>query len=155
MFVLLQHGSFVPSAAVAVDEPLAVIVNPTSYSGPLSADRLEAVFTMSQRDWSPGKPIIPFNYSPGFTMRDTFDRAVLGMAPDEVARYWIDRRIRGLGDSPRKVPSVALMRRVVAKLPGAIGYVPVSAVLPDVRVVAWVKDGHVVSPPPSAAGGAR
>src|SRR6185295_4307646 len=90
MFALLQHGSFVPSAAVAVDEPLAVIVNPASYTGPLSADRLEAVFTMSQRDWSPGKPVIPFNYAPGLAIRDTFDRAVLGMAPDEVARYWID-----------------------------------------------------------------
>jgi hypothetical protein len=51
-----------------------------------------------------------------------------------------------MGDSPRKVPSVALMLRVVAKLPGAIGYVPESMVTPDVKIVARVKDGRVLAP---------
>lgn len=125
---------------------MVVIVNPSTRVDTLSGDRLEALFSLSQREWSSGQPAIPFNFAPGVPLRESFDRAVLGMNGDEVARFWIDRRIRGLGDSPRKVPSIALMLRVVAKLPGAIGYVPEEAVTRDVKVVARIVNGKVLPP---------
>ncbi len=149
LLALTLHGAFAPST-VTNQEPLVVIVNPATSASQLSADRLEAIFTLSQREWSGGQTVIPFNYAPGVGIRETFDRVVLGMNSEEVARFWIDRRIRGMGDSPRKVPTIALMLRVVAKLPGAIGYVPESAATPDVKVVALIKDGKVLTPRPVA-----
>ena len=151
LFVLVQHGAL-PSLAVANDEALAVIVNPSTRASSISSDRLEAIFSLSEREWSAGVPVIPFNYAPGTSLREQFDQAILGMGPDEVARFWIDRRIRGFGDSPRKVPSVALMLRVIAKLPGAIGYVPESAVTSDVTGIARIKNGKVLPPLPGAGG---
>ena len=138
----LALGSATPT--VAEDTSLLVIVNPSVHSAELSADRLEAIFTMSERAWPGGQTIIPFNYPPGTGLRETFDRAVLRMSPDEVARFWIDRRIRGMGDAPRKVPTVALLLRVVANLHGAIGYVPAGPMPADVKVVARVSGGRVL-----------
>jgi hypothetical protein len=128
---------------VADDVTLLVIANHGVRAEQLSAVQLEAIFTMSQRAWPGGDAIIPFNYPPGSVLRESFDRAVLRMDRDEVARFWIDRRIRGAGDAPRKVPTVALLLRIVANLPGAIGYVPSGPLPADVKLVARVSDGNV------------
>jgi hypothetical protein len=60
------------------------------------------------------------------------------MNPDEVARYWIDRRVRGGHRPPRQVPGAALMVRIVASLEGAIGYAKESDVNSSVKILAKV-----------------
>src|SRR4051812_14350816 len=40
-----------------------------------------------------GKTLVPFNAEPRTTSRGGFDRGVLGMSPDEVGRYWVDRKV--------------------------------------------------------------
>jgi len=45
------------------------------------------------------------------------------MTPEEVARYWIDRRIRGRSGAPKAVDPANVLQKVVAKLPGSISYV--------------------------------
>jgi hypothetical protein len=65
---------------------------------------------------------VPFNHVPKSEARELFDRKILRMAPDEVARYWIDRRIRGQKGPPTTAAS-GLIARVVGKLPGAMSYV--------------------------------
>lgn len=73
-----------------------------------------------------GVRIAPFNYAPGDPLRVSFDRMALQLTPDEVGRFWVDRRIRGQGLPPRTVPTQRVMRRLVGKLTGdvaAIGYV--------------------------------
>jgi ABC-type phosphate transport system substrate-binding protein len=132
------------SRSVAEDITLLVIVNPSVRASELSADQLEAIFTLSDRQWPGGEAIIPFNYPPGSVLRESFDRAVLRMAPEEVARFWIDQRIRGIGDAPRKVPTAAILLRVVANLRGAIGYVPSGPIPADVKLVARVSAGKVL-----------
>lgn len=122
----------------AEDETLWVIVHPSVPAAELTPDQLTAIFTLSQRVWPGGQSVIPYNYDPANSLRQRFDRLVLGMDSDEVARFWIDRKIRGQGDSPRKVPSVALMVRIVANLPGAIGYVPAGTPATGTKVVAQV-----------------
>jgi hypothetical protein len=146
LLVLVAWHGAIASRGLAADNRLVVIVHPGTRVQTLSADELEALFTLSQRAWPDGQPAIPFNFAPGAPLREQFDRVVLGMNGDEVARFWIDRRIRGLGDAPRKVPSVALMLRVVAKLPGALGYVPEDAVTHEVKVVARIVDGKLLAP---------
>jgi hypothetical protein len=44
------------------------------------------------------------------------------------------------------VPEPALVARLVAKLPGSVGYVPASVTLNNVRVVARVRQGKVLAP---------
>ncbi len=93
------------------------------------------MFTTRRQSWGGGSRIVPFNFPPKHQVRVDFDRAVLEMSPEEVARYWIDRRIRGGTPPPKSVSSAQLIVRLVSKLEGAIAYVPRSALAADVRVV--------------------
>lgn len=68
------------------------------------------------------------------------------MSAEEVAKYWIDQRVRGGAPPPRQVPDPALALRLVAKLPGSVAYVPSSMVNSQVKVVARVSDGKVIGP---------
>jgi ABC-type phosphate transport system substrate-binding protein len=121
----------------ADDQRLAVIVHPKTPVSSLSEDELVAIFTMSQRRWSDGETI-------GTSTRVYFDDAVLGMSPDQAARFWIDRRIRDGGSSPLKTPNATTMLKVVASLARSIGYVPEAQLGPGVKVVARVINGRVL-----------
>lgn len=132
-----------PRRGAAEEEALFVIVHPSVQVTELNADQLASIFMLSQRMWPGGRAVTPFNYDPNSSLRVRFDRAVLGMNGDEVARFWIDRKIRGGGDVPRKLPTPALMVRVVATLPGAIGYVPANMPTTGTKVVAQVSGNKV------------
>src|SRR5688500_20015925 len=52
-----------------------------------------------------------------------FDKSVLGMTPEEVARRWIDRNISGRSGAPKRWTRRTSCRRSSEKMPGSIGYV--------------------------------
>lgn len=132
--------------ALGAMEEIAVIAHPAVPVSRLDASELEVIFTLSRTAWPNGSRIHPFNHPPRTPLRTAFDRAVLRMEPLDMARFWLDRRIRGQGTSPRSVPNPNLLLRVVAKLAGSISYVSASAVVPGVKVVARVRNGKVVQP---------
>lgn len=82
-----------------------------------------------------GKTVVPFNSAAKTPERTGFDRGVLGMTPDEVGRFWVDRKVRGQGAAPRSLPSVLHVVKVVEKFPAAIGYVPVDQLTPGLQPV--------------------
>ncbi len=145
--VLAALGSL-PStpAGAGGPEPLAVVVSTAVPVSQLSAAELEAIFTSSKRTWPDGSNIGAFSYAPNSEVRRTFDKVVLRMSAEEVAKYWIDQRVRGGAPPPRQVPDPALALRLVAKLPGSVAYVPSSMVNAGVKVVARVSDGKVLGP---------
>lgn len=115
--------------------PLAIIVAGTSPIQRITRAELKRLFLGEPMNLG-GLTLVPFNTAIGSPERDQFERLVLGMARDEVAKVWIDRRIRGQARPPRIVPSIQYMVRIAASFPGAIGYVPMSAVTGNVRVLA-------------------
>ncbi|MGD8860344.1 MAG: hypothetical protein PVI30_10040 [Myxococcales bacterium] len=123
---------------------LLAIVHPAAGVERMDRNELAAVFTLSLRNWSNGRRAVPFNYAANHPYRVAFDEAVLGMGPEQVARFWITRRVRGQGTAPRTVSSPQLMAKVVARLPGAVGYVPHGVKAPGAVVVARVEGGRVV-----------
>jgi len=125
---------------------IAVITHMSVPVSALNADELAAIFRLSRQHWGNGQRIVAFNYAPNTQLRETFDRQVLQMEPTRISRYWLDRMIRGESEVPRKVSTPDLMAKVVAKLPGSIGYVPSGSAGKDVRVVARVVDGRVTAP---------
>lgn len=82
-----------------------------------------------------GRRLIPLNFPPNTDNRMRFDRALLGLSPEAVSRYWIDRKIRGQSGPPRAVDSSDLIRRVVTRLDGAIAYLRLGDVTSDVKVL--------------------
>ncbi|WP_437647246.1 hypothetical protein [Sorangium sp. So ce362] len=71
---------------------------------------------------------------------------MLGLDPDGVARYWIDRKIRAGERPPRKVSSPGAVLRAVAEEEGGLGYVAASDVNASVKVIARIRDGQVIPP---------
>jgi hypothetical protein len=102
---------------------LAVVVAESSPLQELSLADLRRIFTSEPFSDPSGTRLVPLNHPPRTPDRAGFDRVVLGMEPDAVAKFWLDRRIRGQPGAPRTVDSLGILLKVVAKLPGAIGYV--------------------------------
>lgn len=82
-----------------------------------------------------GQQLVPLTYKKDSPERQDFDEIVLGMSGDEVARYWIDRRIRGQSGPPKAVDSPDLLLQVVSKFNGAIGFVWSDDVPPGVKIL--------------------
>ena len=125
---------------------LAVVVNLGVPVAQLSAAELQSLFTASRRNWPDGSNVSVFSYPPEADIRHVFDSAALGMSPEEVARFWLDQRVRGGPRPPRQIPDPMLAIRLVAKLPGSVAYVPADLVNASVRVVARIRSGKVVVP---------
>lgn len=143
---LLAMAAAAPVQALR-DTGLAVIVNLQAPAAPMSVIEMETLFTRAQTRWGDGSPIVPINAPPGSELRVLFDRVVLRLDPDEVGRFWIDRRVRGLGLPPRHVGEPSTIVRVVEKLNGAIAYAPEELVRgARVKVVARIQHGKVVPP---------
>lgn len=140
-------GSATRSIGHADDtEDMLVVVHPRSRISVLSAQQLEAIYTRSTTRWDDGALIIPFNLADTSPLRHRFDRTVLRLDPQQVGRFWLDQRIRGLGAPPKQVPDIALLVKVIERLPGSIGYAPASRIRPGVKVVARIHNGSVVAP---------
>jgi hypothetical protein len=135
-----RSGRAEPQAA-----DLVVIVNAANRDRP-SPEMLERIFLRKEMAWENGERIIPLNANPESERRQRFDHAVLGMTPDEAARYWLDQRIRGGGAAPREVGDAVLTMKLVAKLSGTIGYVPGDLQLSGVRVIARIRNDKVIAP---------
>lgn len=143
---LLVAVALTTAQGFASDPALAVIVHPDVDVRQLNDVELEAIFLTDRRYWYGTKSIIPFNEPPRSDNRVQFDQVVLRMDPDTIARFWLDRRVRSGNPPPRQAPDAMTVTRLVAKLPGAIGYAPESMVTHDVRVVARIKNGKVLAP---------
>ena len=144
--LLLAAVGFSTTYSFASDPTLAVIVHPDVEVKQLSDVELESIFLTERRYWSGTRPIIPFNLAPRSEERALFDRVVLRMEPEAIARYWLDRRVRSGNPPPRQAPDPMTVGRLVAKLPGAIGYIPESFVTHEVRVLARIRNGKVLAP---------
>lgn len=140
---LSRRGLIVGSAAALAStliqpafgaEALVVVVHPSNRENPSKAD-LAAMFTTRKQAWGNGGRVVPFNFPAKNSVRIAFDQSILGMTPDDVARYWIDQRIRGGNAPPKQVSGAHTIARLVEKMGGAVAYLPKSAVTSGVRVV--------------------
>lgn len=125
------------SSPVGAGEPkvrLAIVVAKDSPVTNLSIYELKRLY-LGERVNAAGKRLVPFNLAPLSRERAGFDKTVLGMAPDAIARYWVDRKIRGESGPPKTVDPADVLQRVVVKLDGGVGYAPLNDLRPDVKTV--------------------
>jgi ABC-type phosphate transport system substrate-binding protein len=146
--LLAGAAALVSSAArfaAANEDALVVIVHPKNPCEPLGMADLESIFTTTRRFWEGSTPIVAFNLPPRSAPRVAFDQTILGLDPDDVGRFWIDRRVRGGQPPPRVAPDPGTLVQLVANLNNAIGYVPISAANASVRAIARI-DGRLLPP---------
>jgi hypothetical protein len=134
--LLLLLPSAERSARASDRVVLAVVVAKGSPVQDLSLAGLKRIFVNEGDSDGSGQRYVPFNHPPHTTDRVGFDQVVLGMSADDVSQFWIERRIRGLPGPPRSVDSLSLLLRLIARLPGAIGYARPAQLTGDVRAIA-------------------
>jgi hypothetical protein len=125
-----------PQRGTAEQRAIAVIVHPSNPLSGLSLRDLQSFFLRQRTSWPNSSSVLLLNWEPRTPIRIAFDRRVLQMTPDEVAAYWIDRRIRGQGMPPRSLASATLIRSIVARQKDAISYVLARDVNRSVKVLA-------------------
>lgn len=124
MALLFSAALLAPVPPVgAAAKPLLVVMSASVRITDISTSTLRRVFQGLPTEFERGKRFIPINHPVGGPGRVQFDRAVLGLEPNQVGAFWIDRRIRDESPPPRTVPSADLALRVAASLPGAITYI--------------------------------
>ena len=116
----------------AADDGLAVVAHP-GVKG-LDAEALRRIYTgrMVELD---GLPLRPLNLPAGTALRQRFLRAVLQQDDEDYIAYWTVRRHIGKGVPPRELRSSAEVLDLVARTPGAVGYVESAELKPGVSVL--------------------
>jgi ABC-type phosphate transport system substrate-binding protein len=132
----LASALSLPATARAqeADQVVAFVVareNPTSE---LSTDELRSMLLGKRRAWSDGSRVLPIDLERG-PERDAVNTRVLAMSRSDVERWWVEQRIRGSGAAPRVAGSPSAVLKLVSRLRGAIGYVPLSEVDDTVKVL--------------------
>ena len=122
-------------------DSLAIVVAKQSPIQTLTEFELKKLYLGTNITAPNGTRIIPFNQAPNSPDRVLFESRVLDMSPEQVAQYWIDRKIRGQGVPPKVVSPADLLQKVVSRLENSIAYVRIANVSADVRVIAI--DGHL------------
>jgi len=141
-FVKWTASALIVSAsnvARASSETIAVVVGAKSAQRSLSLAELRRIFLNKETSDAGGDRFIPLNQRSGNIERTRFDQEVLNMTPDQVARYWIDQRLRGKR-APATVPSLVMLKRALNELPGAISYLALADL--DSSTRALNIDGH-------------
>jgi hypothetical protein len=110
-----------PPIAGAAAEPLLVVAGLSFPGTDITFANLKSTFR-GQSISIGGKHIIPINHPLDAPLRIAFDRAVLGLEPAAVGRFWVDMRIRDEGKPPTLASSPELALRIAASLPGALTY---------------------------------
>lgn len=143
--MLLPRRTFLQSSALVLAlraEPasagglaLVPIVAANSPLTDISLGTLRRVFLSEPVSSPGGLRLVGFNQATGSRAREAFDRIVLGLDPDQAARYWVDQRIRGGARPPRQVNNVSLLRQVISRFPGGVGYLTLPELDASVRAL--------------------
>ena len=131
----LPVGAIVPIRVAAGSKTIVVVTRPNSALRDLSFRDLKRLYQAEPMTGPDASRLIPLNLAVGSATRAAFDQLVLKMSPDQIGRYWIDRRIRGEPGAPRAIPSVELLRRVLISLQGTVAYLDAADLTADLGLV--------------------
>jgi hypothetical protein len=121
-------------AAPGASIQLAVIVGQSTALTGISFSRLKALFLGRVISSTSGR-LMPFNRVTNTPYRVLFDQVVLEMDPDEAARYWVDRKIRGETGAPEAFETADQLKNMLDRVPNSVGYVDARDLGGPVRVI--------------------
>jgi ABC-type phosphate transport system substrate-binding protein len=100
-----------------------LVVNPDVPVESLTRSMARSIFSMRMTSWPNGMPIQVFVLGDKTPLHAAFSKEILGVFPHQLRRAWNRQIFAGTGQAPAKVESEREMAEMVAKTPGAIGYV--------------------------------
>ena len=136
LVAIVAAGPMVSTVDAQTTEAVAIIVHPLVAEDDLSLDDLKSIFLAEQQHWGDNSRITLFVRAPIAPERDLVLSEIYGMSEDRYGRYWIAKTFSGnVRSKPRLVGSTELLRNFVMVIPGSIGFVPMSEVGPNLKVI--------------------
>lgn len=119
------------------EEQLAsrVIVNKSVKVEQLSHAQLRSIYMMRQVLWPDGTAIKVFVLPARSPLHLQFSREQLQLFPYQLERVWQKLTYSGTGTPPTEVADSAKMRELVARTPGAIGYIETGYEINELHIV--------------------
>ncbi len=117
-------------------EAVAIVVHPLVPTDDLTLDQLKSIFLAERQHWDDRSRITLLVRAAIAPERDLILTEIYGMSEDRYRRYWISKMFRSeVASGPKIVFSTDMLRDLVTVIPGSIGFVPVSEVGPDLKVI--------------------
>jgi ABC-type phosphate transport system substrate-binding protein len=135
ILVVVLWAEAPPAGASVHGRQFVIIVNKQNQLQELSVAKLKTIFLRRISRWPWGAAIDPVDLPEDSVLRREFAREVLNTTLAELGVYWIDQKATRSVNPPVVAPSVEAVKAAVAAQPGAIGYIPASAVDARVRIL--------------------
>jgi len=114
-------------------EKFVLITNKDNPIKSLSRDEIKRIYLKKRRFWDETK-LTALNLPPQSSLRQSFEKDILGMSAKELENYWMRQHYKGQRP-PYRLNSPKSVLMFVKKLKGAIGYIPQSLLDKEVRVI--------------------
>ncbi|MBO6795090.1 MAG: hypothetical protein JJ895_14365 [Balneolaceae bacterium] len=120
-------------------ENIAVIVHESIETNLLSEKDLLEIYTLSNHNWSDENRIKVADYKGENYLRILFYNS-LNLTPRTIKKLWLRAQFTGRTVPPKVVDSISDMIDLVKNNPGTIGYVPITRVPPEVKVIFEIRN---------------
>lgn len=121
--------------AVSAYADVVVVVSAKSALTSLTAEQVTKIFLGKTNTFPSGENAVPIDHIEGSPIRNEFYARIVHKTPSQISSYWTKIIYTGDGYPPRQVDSDAVIRKVVANNPNAIGYIDKISVDGSVRVI--------------------
>ncbi len=136
VLALVTIAAAVSTVGAQTTEAVAIVVHPQVDVDDLSLDELKNIFLAERQHWKDRSRITLLVRAAIAPERDLVLSEIYGMSEYRYRQYWLAKRFRAeVVSEPRIVGSTDLLRNLVTVIPGSIGFVPMSEVGPDLKVI--------------------
>ena len=111
------------------------VVSAKSPANALSKNQLVDIFLGKASRFPDGTPAVPIDLAEGSSTRDEFYARYAGKSPAQLTAHWSKIIFTGRGQPPREVATGAELKKRLATIPGAIGYLDQDQVDASVQVI--------------------
>jgi hypothetical protein len=111
-----------------------VVAHPDVAATRVNLKTLQAIFLGEKSEWEKGEKIMPVTLDGG-AAHEAFVKDVLRKTPMQFSNYWNQQLFTGKGVPPRSFTTAEELMEYVAKTRGAVGYVPASVPLRQVKAL--------------------
>ena len=112
----------------------AIIVNADNTSG-IDVETVKRIYLGKSKAFPDGSRAIPLTFETGDSLRDTFNKDVLGKSESQYSAFWSKLVFTGRGTPPEMISNEEEMLTLVATNPNTIGFIDESKVDGSVTVV--------------------
>ena len=126
----------IPGPARGQSFTVAIVVHPEAQVDNVSFDDLRKIFMAQQQFWRDNSRITLLVRAPIAAERKLILDRIYGMSEDQFRQFWIGKMFRAdVASGPKIVYSSEMARELVSAIPGAITFLPLDAVTPNVKVL--------------------